>query len=346
MRASGSSRIWIFISCCGLLGSVQGQQTGSPVASQSAAAKPRAYLRFDAPLYKAGDCAKLSLTMLDVSVDVRNSPPNVEVAVADRGRATGRISLPMQSAGSGRYETAECLRLVAGKGSAKGRSLRVAPGSVLGALARDAKGDIRAAALAVVPATRVTGKIRFSAARVASGASQTDTDRADELTDEQGRSIRFVRNHVIVLERDRGELMRFLARRHGEIVSSLGRHHLVKVDPSTADPAHLEPLAELLGGAPGRYRFSSTTALGMGALVVEELAGGLAISLDVLTHDLVQPQTAEEGGADQFMSPWFVPITSSVNFAEGMALASLFLVVGSVAAHSECLGDKQCRTLA
>jgi len=326
MRASGSSRIWIFISCCGLLGSVQGQQTGSPVASQSAAAKPRAYLRFDAPLYKAGDCAKLSLTMLDVSVDVRNSPPNVEVAVADRGRATGRISLPMQSAGGGRYETAECLRLVAGKGSAKGRSLRVAPGSVLGALARDAKGDIRAAALAVVPATRVTGKIRFSAARVASGASQTDTDRADELTDEQGRSIRFVRNHVIVLERDRGELMRFLARRHGEIVSSLGRHHLVKVDPSTADPAHLEPLAELLGGAPGRYRFSSTTALGMGALVVEELAGGLAISLDVLTHDLVQPQTAEEGGADQFMSPWFVPITSSVNFAEGMALASLFLV--------------------
>src|SRR5438477_436722 len=326
MRASGSSRIWIFISCCGLLGSVQGQQTGSPVASQSAAAKPRAYLRFDAPLYKAGDCAKLSLTMLDVSVDVRNPPPNVEVAVADRGRATGRISLPMQSAGGGRYETAECLRLVAGKGSAKGRSLRVAPGSVVGALARDAKGDIRAAALAVVPATRVTGKIRFSAARVASGASQTDTDRADELTDEQGRSIRFVRNHVIVLERDRGELMRFLARRHGEIVSSLGRHHLVKVDPSTADPAHLEPLAELLGGAPGRYRFSSTTALGMGALVVEELAGGLAISLDVLTHDLVQPQTAEEGGADQFMSPWFVPITSSVNFAEGMALASLFLV--------------------
>src|SRR5438034_651113 len=141
------------------------------------------------------------------------------------------------------------------KVSAKGRSLRVAPGSVLGALARDAKGDIRAAALAVVPATRVTGKIRFSAARVASGASQTDTDRADELTDEQGRSIRFVRNHVIVLERDRGELMRFLARRHGEIVSSLGRHHLVKVDPSTTDPAHLEPLAELLGGAPGRYRF-------------------------------------------------------------------------------------------
>src|SRR5205807_3432686 len=137
--------------------------------------------------------------------------------------------------------------------------------------------------------------IRFSAARVASGgASQTDTDRADELTDEQGRSVRFVRNHVIVLERDRGELMRFLARRHGEIVSSLGRHHLVKVDPRTADPAHLEPLAELLGGAPGRYRFSSLTALRMGALVGEELAGGLAISLDVLTRDLVRPAAAEE----------------------------------------------------
>src|SRR5689334_1505352 len=328
MRAPDSSRIWIFIGCFGLLGSVQGQQTDSRVASQSTATKARAYLRFDAPLYKAGDCARLSLTMMDAPAALGSSPISLEVAAAVRGRATGRVSLAMRSAGDGRYEASECLRLTAGKIVAEGRSLRVEPGSVLGAVARDANGGVRAAALAVVPATSGSGKIRFSAGRGTSGHPQANAERAGELVDGQGRSVRFILNHVIVLERDRDELMRFLARRHGEIVSSLGRHHLVRVDPRTADPAHLEPLAELLGGAPGRYRFGSPTALRMGALVLEELAGGLAISLDVLTHADVQPQTAEQGGVSQFdvKSAWFAPNGSKVNLAEGMALASLFLV--------------------
>jgi hypothetical protein len=64
----------------------------------------------------------------------------------------------------------------------------------------------------------------------------------------------------------------------------------------------------------------------MGALVLEELAGGLAISFDVLTRVQVQPRTAEEGGANQFALPWFTPNSSTVNLAEGMAFASLFLV--------------------
>ena len=263
--------------------------------------------------------------MLGASTDARSAPPTVEVAATDRSRATGRVSLSMRSAEQGRYQSAACVRLVGSNANAGTHSLRVRPGSVLGALARDAKGDILAAALAAVPATSA-GKSRFAVEPASSRSAQAETVQVDALTDERGRSIRFVRNHVIVLERDHAELTRFLARRHGEIVASLGQHHLVKVDPRTANPAHLEPLAELLGGTPGRYRFSSPTALRTGTLVVEELAGGLAISLDVLTHDLVQPQTAEEGGADQFMSPWFVPITSNVNFAEGMALASLFLV--------------------
>jgi hypothetical protein len=200
----------------------------------------------------------------------------------------------------------------------------------LGALARNSKGDILAAALAVVPARSGTGRMRFTAERGASSARHgTDRDQSDKLTDGHGNTISFLSSRVIVLERDRGELTRFLARRHGRIVATLGNHHLVDVDPRTADPAHLEPLAELLGGVPGQYRFSSQTALDLGALVVEELAGGLAISLDVLTHDNVAPQTAEQGGWNHFSSTWFNPTsppTSGVKLAEGMALGGLFLV--------------------
>lgn len=326
MRASGSASrspgVWAFIACIGVFGSAQGQQAGAPTGSQPAASKPRAYLRFDAPLYKPGDCARLSLTMLDASAEAGSSPPTIEIAVAP---ATGRVALATRAVQQGRYESAECVRLVGGDSHAAARSLRVRPGSVLGGLARDADGHILAAALAVVPG-KGAGKSRFAVEPGLSRGARAETAQVDALTDEQGRSIRFVRNHVIVLERDHAEFARFLARHHGEIVASLGKHHLVKVEPRTADPAHLEPLAELLGVPPGRYRFSSPVALRIGALVLEELAGGLAISLDVLTHADVQPQTAEQSGKSQFAATWFTPNSSNVNFAEGMALASLFLV--------------------
>jgi hypothetical protein len=254
--------------------------------------------------------------MLDASTGAPSAPPTVEVAATDRNRATGRVSLSMRSAEQGRFESTECMRLVGTRASAGARSLRVQPGSVLGALARDAKGDILAAALAAVPAKNAR-KSRFAVEPASSRGAQAETVQVDALTDEQGRSIRFVRNHVIVLERDHAELTRFLARRHGEIVVSLGQHHLVKVDPRTADPAHLEPLAELLSAAPGRYRFSSPTALRMGALVLEELAGGLAISFDVLTHADVQPQTAEQSGKSQFTATWFNPNSSNIKLRRG-----------------------------
>jgi subtilisin family serine protease len=324
--------VWIFIVCFVLSGLVQAEEARQSVAPPSPdAAKPRAFLRFYAPVYKAGDCALLSLTMLaGAAADAGASPPTVEIAVADGGHATGRVTLPMRSAGNGRYSLSGCVHLVASAGTAKGPSLPVQAGSVLGALARNSKGDTLAVALAVVPARSGTGRMRFTAERGASGAGhRTDRDQPDTLTDGQGKTISFLRNRVIVLERDRGELTRFLARRHGHIVATLGKHHLVDVDPRTADPAHLEPLAELLGGVPGQYRFSSQTALDMGALLVEELAGGLAISLDFLTHNDVVPQTAEQGGADHFKSKWFnptSPTTSGVKLAEGMALGSLFLV--------------------
>ncbi|HUH95157.1 MAG TPA: S8/S53 family peptidase [Casimicrobiaceae bacterium] len=324
MRASVWHCLWMSFACFGVSGTAHGQQAGGLSTSQSAPPKPQAYLRFDAPLYKPGDCARLSLTMLEASAVAGGAPLTVEVAVTDRGRATGRISLSMRSAGQRRYASTACVHLVGTQPSAGSRSLRVRPGSVLGALAREAQGGILAAALAVVPA-KSAGKIRFSVGARPPRVTRVETAPVDELADAQGRSIRFVRDHVIVLERDRSELARFLARRHGEIVASLGRHHLVKVDPRTADPAHLEPLAELLGGTPGRYRFSSPTALRMGVLVLEELAGGLAISLNVLTHADVQPQTAEQGGKSQFAATWFTPNSSNVNLAEGMALASLFL---------------------
>ena len=248
MRATLPFRTSIFIACFGLLGSVQGQQAGAPATTQPDASRPRAYLRFDAPLYKAGDCARVSLMMLDASADARGAPPTVEVAVGDRTRATGRAVVPMRPAGEGRYESEGCVRLVGNRAGARARSLRVVPGSVLGALARDAKGHSLAAALAVVPA-KSSGKIGFAVAPAASGAAQAGTAQADEFMDEQGRSIRFVRDHVIVLERDRAELARFLARRHGEIVASLGRHHLVKVDSRTAS-SHGKRSGAPIGGSP------------------------------------------------------------------------------------------------
>jgi hypothetical protein len=287
-------------------------------------AKQQAYLRFDAPQYKPGDCVQLSLTIDagDISKTARSSPPSVEIAAEAGGHAIGRISLTMRADAGGRYILPSCVSL-GHKGGGKSPALAAQPGSVLGALARSENGDLLAATLSVVAGRKGTGKIRFTAE--ANSANQT----AGSLTDERGKSIRFVKNRVVVLEREHGELARFLARRHGRILASLHNHHLVEVDPSTSDPVNLEPLAELLRGTAGKYRFDSDQSLRLGALVIEELVGGLAISLDLLTEETVQPKTSEEATTDQFLLTWFDPrvsTTSNVRFAEGMAMANLFLV--------------------
>jgi hypothetical protein len=110
-----------------------------------------------------------------------------------------------------------------------------------------------------------------------------------ELTGPHGKALAFVAERVVVLERESGELARFLARRRGRILASRHGHHLVAVDPMTADPNDLAPLAEQLGAAPGTYHFDAERTQRLAALVVEELTGGLSLSLDVVTEPTSAP---------------------------------------------------------
>ena len=100
MRSSGfasrSSAVCARIAWLGMLGSVHGQLPGGPAASQQGMQRTHAYLRFDAPLYKPGQCARLSLTVLESSAGAQGAPQSVEVAAGDRAHAAGRVSVPMR----------------------------------------------------------------------------------------------------------------------------------------------------------------------------------------------------------------------------------------------------------
>ena len=126
------------------------------------------------------------------------------------------------------------------------------------------------------------------------------------LADERGHQAEFVANELWLSSDDGAVLATLLARWNGEVVSeidpaSLGegdlpRQFLVRVDPSSADPARLpQDVRSLDPGARGAHRVSSDAGLRLLAAAAGEAASGTSIGVNWVGRgaDLRERRTTE-----------------------------------------------------
>jgi hypothetical protein len=113
-------------------------------------ARPRAFARFDQPVYRPNDCVRLAVSLVGDAVPAPLAP-RAEIAAGLPGQtATSRLTVPLVTDGAGRYALASCLPLNAAASGTAG--LDAPPGARLGALVLGIDGAPLAVALAAVRA--------------------------------------------------------------------------------------------------------------------------------------------------------------------------------------------------
>lgn len=133
------------------------------------------------------------------------------------------------------------------------------------------------------------------------------------LVDDDGRSTDFVANEAVVVAEDENAVRAFVDRWHGEILftidpSRLGVDaapvHLVRVDPSSVDPASLaEDWQMLEPSVTGEFRLSSSGAVKLLALVASEsLSTGLEVNVNVLFESATVRERRTAEGSSGFAS--------------------------------------------
>jgi serine protease len=107
------------------------------------------------------------------------------------------------------------------------------------------------------------------------------------VVDPEGVQSEFVADELLIDTNDEAELARFLADWDGEVLSTTEAlpgslaSHIVRIDPSRADPDVLAPLALTFDNRPrGVHRFSSAAGRALLAAAAQEIAAGVGVGVN------------------------------------------------------------------
>ena len=291
---------------------------------------PPGVARFDEAVYAPGGCARVVLH------DMGLKSPRVTAYVVG-GTRRDRETITLFAKGGGEFTPKGCLPIGTGRVVDGDGTLEVSPGQAIYATLVASGDRLVGGAIATIAGTPVQHRLRIVVTPSIEPAT-LQAQHVGALVDPEGRRAMFAEDHVVLEDEHDRDLQTILERTGGRLLNSLTLPASDAAGPArmyraigvagarvdTRDLAYLMTKIHLRG----TWRVSSPAALRTLALVAQERATGMALSVDPLLESQSVPATQEANGQSAFAKKdWYDPTTTAgqaVRAAQAMSMADVF----------------------